>query len=448
MDAPIREPSRTDRRSPGTRRISAIALGAIGATRVGWPTGTSEAPAVTTLLHPSATDPSPSAAPVATPDVSARAAAVDSPAALLAPDAAVAPSLALLAARTWELAGDHVAARWLRPALPALLDTTTATRDEAARAQHAATLARTLAEGIRQAVDGDGTFFGDGFFAAWRRTTPAATSGSLLRRLDVLGQSLADPELLADAARRLARLAAAAASVAAAPDAVDASARLVRQERALRQPLPVRPAGAAPADASPAWAAAWATDDPRAGAAVLATAYAAQAVRLALRTPDVNAEAVHAAVARTLLRMAGEGRGGAERETLAALVGATLPADVAGAVRGTSPVDPALAAEVAAGEGSAAADALAAQGVADVGAPTRGRGPVAIAVAASGDALTLVLDTGVTVAVPTARVRALAELPAGALSDARAAAGGTQVVVAGVALGVRPLLVEVLDLVC
>jgi hypothetical protein len=100
----------------------------------------------------------------------------------------------------------------------------------------------------------------------------------------------------------------------------------------------VRPA---PADATPAWADAWSAEDPRAGAACFAVGHAAQVVRLALGTPDVRAEAVHASVAALVERMIVEGEARVQPATGAAV--ADAPADTPADAPVAVPAPPPLA---------------------------------------------------------------------------------------------------------
>jgi hypothetical protein len=359
--------------------------------------------ALTPTAHPAAAD----AVPSRRDALRARASSLTS---LHDPAARVAPTLALLAA-AWEADADADArARWIRPLLPLLLDTDgdddrgAALAAEARRADIAATATTTIASAIRDVSSGF-----DNLLAGVRRR-PQGAAGGLLRRFDALAATFADLELSAQRAARQARTARAAATVASRPSVALADEQLAVQGRALGAPLVVRPDGAPPADASAAWQAAWSPVDPRPGAAALAAASAGQLVRLALRTPDIHVDALHAHVARAVVRMAGEGRADDERAALVALLAEGPFADLAPLVAGRAAPVAATAAPaddrpstVVAPSDTAPAPRIA--------APAVGAGGHAVAARYDAERalVVLTLASGVTVGVPTSMDPALAE---------------------------------------
>jgi hypothetical protein len=338
------------------------------------------------------------------------------------PAGRIAPTLALLAAAWHDAADAEARERWVRPLVPLLLDSEGAGDDasraaEARRADLAATVVTTLATAVREVTGGF-----DGLLAGVRRR-PQGAAGGLLRRFDALAATFTDLELTAQWAARHARTARAAATIASRESAALAHEQLGLQARALGAPLAVHPDGPVPADASADWRAAWNPADPRAGAAALAAASAGQLVRLALAAPDINADAVHAHVARAVVRMAAVGRTDEARATLGALLADGPLADLA----------PLVAPAAREAELVATTDETpVAEGGRDVGTavPPASASPrdAAQVVAARYDAeralVVVTLASGVTVAVPTHLDPALADVAPARLAVLQLGADG------------------------
>ncbi len=378
-----------------------------------------------------------------TPTVGTQASDPRDHAALLDPAFQVAPTLALLVAGWGEAADATARARWIQPLLPLLaasdgrassdgapLDAEARIAAEGRRAGHAATGVVALAGAVREVHSGL-----DALLRELRRRQ-ASGANTVLGRFDALCASFAHMEFAGQTAFRQSRLARAAATVASAPTAILAREQLTIQARALGHPLIVRPDGAMPPDASGSWADAWTADDPRAGAACFAATHAAQVARVALGSPDVRAEAVHATLARTVLRMAGEGRTAAERARMAGRLAGGPLAELAHAL-GPKVVDEPPAEPIATELVPIAAGALA---PADEGTPTPARrGAPAVAgarVDVERGEVVLTLDSGARVAVPWVLLPALTEAPV----DGRA---GVQVVDDGALLQWPALRLEV-----
>jgi hypothetical protein len=340
-------------------------------------------------------------------------------AALLDPAFHVAPTLALLVSGWGEAADDAARARWIQPLLPLLAGSDGGESDgdpltappivaESRRAGHAATGVVVLAGAVREVHSGL-----DALLREMRRRQ-ASGATSALARFDALCAAFAHVEFAGQTAFRQARLARAAATVASAPTAALAREQLVIQARALGHPLVVRPEGAMPPDATGAWADAWSADDPRAGAACFAATHAAQVARVALAAPEVRADAVHASLARTVLRMAGEGRTATERARMAErLADGPLAefADALGPIAVAEPTPDPTAATVHAGE----VEVLAPVGQATPALARRGAPAVSGArVDAERGEVVLTLDSGARVSVPWILLPALAEAPVSA----------------------------------
>lgn len=238
------------------------------------------------------------------PDSGAAAPPLDA-AALVDPAAGVAPTLAILASAWIDAADDDVRERRIRPLLPVLAagdgdapDAALRRAADARRADIAATCASTIAGLVQAARSAPGAWQG-----ALRRRLGGQRAG-LLARFDALWSAVTDVEMGAALAAREARVARAAATVAAAPTAWQALEMVAIQSRAIGLPLAFTPGGPAPAEASPAWRDGWDAADPRAGAACFAAAHAGAVARMALAMPEVDGDAVHAALARAVERMA------------------------------------------------------------------------------------------------------------------------------------------------
>ena len=366
--------------------------------------------------------------------------------ALLDPAFRVAPTLALLVVG-WAEASDGAArTRWIQPLLPLLAasdglppgdgapsDFDARIADEGRRAGHAATGVVALAGAVREVHSGL-----DALLRELRRRQ-ASGPNTVLGRFDALCASFAHVEFAGQTAFRQARLARAAATVASAPTALDARELLTIQARALGHPLVVRPDGPMPPDASGGWADAWTADDPRAGAACFAATHAAQVARVALGMPDVRAEAVHASLARTVLRMAGEGRSAADRVRMAERLAGGPLAELADALWPMAVEEPA-ADPMAPEDIPTGAEALAPMGdPAGESIATRRRGVPAVSgvrVDAERGEVVLTLDSGARVSVPWVLLPALREAP-------EAGRAGVQVVDDGALLQWPALRLEV-----
>ena len=341
-------------------------------------------------------------------------------AALLDPALRVAPTLALLVAGWGEASDEAARVRWIQPLLPLLpgSDGSASAGDslpdaarvaEARRAGHAATGVVALAGAVREVHSGL-----DALLRELRRRQASGAS-SVVARFDALCAAFAHVEFAGQTAFRQARLARAAATVASAPTAALAREQLRIQARALGHPLVVRPEGAAPPDATGSWADAWSTDDPRAGAACFAATHAAQVARTALGAPEVRAEAVHASLARTVLRMAGEGRTTEERARMVErLAEGPLAefADALGPIVVEQPTIDAAVAQADAPEDETLTGTI--TGAGDAAPPPVGRGAPAVSgarVDAERGEVVLTLDSGARVAVPWVLLPALAEAP-------------------------------------
>ena len=335
---------------------------------------------------------------------------------LLDPTLRVAPTLALLVAGWGEASDEAARARWILPLLALLpaSDDSASAGDflpdaariaEARRAGHAATGVVALAGAVRE--------LHSGFDALLRemRRRQASGANSVVARFDALCAAFAHVEFAGQTAFRQARLARAAATVASAPTATLAREQLQIQARALGHPLVVRPEGAVPPDATGSWADAWSTDDPRAGAACFAATHAAQVARAALGAPEVRADAVHASLARTVLRMAGEGRTTEERARMAERLADGPLAELSDALGPIVVEEPKTVATVTHVD---APDLETITAAGDAAPTTSRRGAPAVSgarVDAERGEVVLTLDSGARVAVPWVLLPSLAEVP-------------------------------------